>query len=330
VFRLAVLAVAPLLVVVLGCGGGGDEVELGAETNTSRAEQQRLRITELERELNEDRGGQRRATKRSRSGREGRKLLDTSDAASFERLASGLGGQVGLTVGRVGDPASQQLGSVTTGKAWSTIKLAIAARVLSDAGGPDGLNAGDGDLIRRAITASDNGAAAKLFAEMKARYGGLSGAAEAAAKPLREVGDRSTVVSTQGRAGFSPYGQTDWSLREQHRFMARLAARCVPDASSARYLLGLMRQIVSGQRWGIGATGVPSLFKGGWGPDPDGRYIVRQMGVLELDSGRHPVVLTIAALPSDGHFVTGQGMLAGLARWAVDHVDRAKAVPLDC
>lgn len=321
---LLTLVGAPLLFAAfVGCGGD-DEIEHRGQTTTSRADL--ARIAELKRELRELKAHRRHAARRLRGGQ----LLDSSDTASFDRLASGLAGQVGLTVGRAGDPDSQQFGSVRSGKAWSTIKVPIAAKILSDVGGPGGLTSVDGGLIRRAITASDNSAAAKLFEDMKAHYGGLAGAADAAGEPLREAGDKTTSVSTQGRAGFSPYGQTEWSLVNQHRFMARLAGACVPDAPSARFLLQLMSQVVAGQRWGIGSAGVNARFKGGWGPGPDGHYLVRQMGLLELNGQRQPVVLTIASLPNDGQLATGQQMLTQVARWVVDHVDYAKALPVDC
>jgi hypothetical protein len=329
--RLTMLIVVVLFgVALVGCGGyPGDEVELGAPTTTSRAERERLRIAALRRELDALRNRRRRH--HAAQGRQGvGQLLDGSDVASFKQLASGLGGQVGVTVGRAGDPNAQQLGSLTTGKAWSSIKVPIATKVLSDAGGPGGLSSTDRELIRRALTASDNAAAAKLFEGMKARYGGVAGAAEAAGEPLRQAGDEDTTVSTQGRAGFSPYGQTEWSLVQQHRFMARLAGGCLQDSASSRYVLQLMNQVVPDQRWGLGSAGVPAQFKGGWGPGADGRYLVRQMGVLELDNGRHPMVATIASMPSDGQLGTGQNMLSQLAKWLVEHINHARVTPVGC
>ena len=46
--------------------------------------------------------------------------------------------------------------------------------------------------------------------------------------PDRGYGVTSTIVSTQGRDGFSTYGQTEWSLAAQQRFMAGLAAAVSP------------------------------------------------------------------------------------------------------
>jgi len=257
-------------------------------------------------------------------------LLDASDADSFARLGLSLGGQVGLTVGVVGSPTSQQLGSISTAKAWSTIKVAIADKVLTDAGGPGGLSTGVRRAINQAITESNNAAAEKLFEGLKERYGGTAAAARAVDGVLRESGDRHTSVSTQGRVGFSPYGQTDWALAEQHRLMSLMAGGCILRDGSASYVLQLMGEVVRGQRWGLGTSGVSSRFKGGWGPGPDGRYVVRQFGLLE-PSKRNRVVVTMAAEPADGQFASGTRMLDQVARWTTQNVDfqaaRARACP---
>jgi hypothetical protein len=257
-------------------------------------------------------------------------LLDTSDAESFGRLAQHLDGRVGLTVGEVGSPDSQRLGTITTAKAWSTIKLVIVAKVLDDAGGPGGLGAGTLRSIRLAITKSDNPAAARLFNGLKRRYGGTAGAAHAVDRVLRAAGDRKTKVSTHGRGGFSSYGQTDWALAEQHRLMSMMAGRCISSRGSVSYVLRLMGEVVPRQRWGLGSAGVKSRFKGGWGPGRDGRYLVRQVGILE-SSARHRVVVTIASIPADGRFASGTAMLDHLAKWAAHHADfkaaRARACP---
>ena len=72
-------------------------------------------------------------------------------------------------------------------------------------------------------------------------------------KLLREAGDTGTQVSTQGRDGFSPYGQTQWSLLDQHRFMTALAGRCVVSPAAGAYLLDLMGRVTS-DTWGLGSA----------------------------------------------------------------------------
>lgn len=210
------------------------------------------------------------------------------------------------------------MGSLRTGAAWSTIKLPIAVRELHD-----GAEGDDTAQIRSALTASDNAAAAVLWARLSARHGGASGAAAAVEAVLAQGGDRVTQVSTQGRESFSPYGQTAWSLRSAERFMAGLAGGCTDDPDAAKEALGLMSEVIESQSWGLGSAGRPARFKGGWGPGSDGRYLVRQLGVVEYSGGSEAVAVAIAAQP--GSFAAGTSALTSLARWIAKHVD-ARAV----
>lgn len=325
-FALLAVSVAGLLG---GCGGGTDEVSLGSETGQSQVQRNKQRLDELERrvaELKRRRGEH--GVDQSRAG--GGALLDAEDRVSFDQLAQRLGGRVGVTVGSAGSPDSEPLGSLTTGKAWSTIKLALVGKVLEDAGGPGGLSAAVRQSIEQALTASDNDAAARLFDGLKASHGGLAGAAEAVGSVLREAGDEQTVISTQGRDGFSPYGQTDWSLVQQHRFMSRLAGGCVLDKASVNYILQLMGRVVDGQRWGLGSAGLPARFKGGWGPGIGGGYLVRQVGLLEPGGGKGSVVVALAAEPASDDFAAGTQMLSELAKWVAANVNADAAGGRGC
>jgi beta-lactamase class A len=326
--RLAVLLCACLAVGGLtACGGGNDdEVTLGAETNSSGLEQNRQKIRALERKL--ARREQRAAAKSANDAApSGAGVLVAGASSSFETLASSLGGEVGIAVGAVGSDDAQQLGPLQTGSAWSTIKLPIAARVIEDAGGADVLSADTRDLIRRAITASDNAAAASLWTQLGSQHGGSSGAAAAVGELLAGAGDTATTVSTVGRDGFSPYGQTEWSLSAQERFVSSLAAGCVAPAAASE-LRSLMGQVVSDQRWGLGATGLASYFKGGWGPGSDGRYLVRQVGVVEQDGGS--IAVALAAIPADGQFASGTDAISQLAQWVVANTTWSNAAPQAC
>src|SRR5665811_2381113 len=93
---------------------------------------------------------------------------------------------------------------------------------------------------------------------------------------------------------------------------------CIRDRYSGD-VLQLMGEVESGQRWGIGAVGLPAQFKGGWGPGPGGGYLVRQMGIITLANGSR-IGLAIASEPADGRFETGTANLTALARWAVANV----------
>jgi len=174
--------------------------------------------------------------------------------------------------------------------------------------------------MRRALTLSDNEAALALFADLEAAHGGAVGAAAAVDEVLAEAGDTTTHVSSVGRDGFTPFGQTQWSLELQELFMSQLAAGCVGSAASSDYVLGLMGE-VSSDTWGLGSAGLPARWKGGWGPGTDGGYLVRQMGVFEPGGGKLTVV-ALAALPDDGSFETGQSMATSVAQWAADRAVR--------
>jgi hypothetical protein len=328
--RLAVLLCACLVGggAVGACGGGGDdeEVTLGAETSPSQAERNDAKIRELERRLSRRERRARAANRdsaRAVGGGDGAGVLVSGASASFDALAGSLGDEIGISVGPVGSSAAQQLGSLQSGSAWSTIKVPIATRIVEDAGGPDALPATTRDLIARAITASDNDAAASLWEQL----GGGGAAAGAVGELLAAAGDGETVVSTVGRDGFSPYGQTEWSLAAQQRLMSALAAGCVAPAATAE-LRALMGQVVADQRWGLGSTSAQAYFKGGWGPGTDGRYLVRQLGVLEQDGGA--VSVAIATIPPDGQFATGTAALTQVAQWVADNVDWSAAAPRGC
>jgi hypothetical protein len=239
--------------------------------------------------------------------------------AGFDQLESSLPGQVGIAIGPPGSGPSASAGSLTTGSAWSTSKVPVALRVLQQSEGPNGLSAEQADEIRRALTLSDNEAALSLFADLESSYGGAAGAAAAVDEVLAEAGDTTTHISSVGRDGFTPFGQTEWSLELQELFMSRLAAGCVGSSASSDYVLGLMGE-VSSDTWGLGSSGVPARWKGGWGPGTDGRYLVRQMGVLEVAGGE--AVVALAALPDDGSFETGQSMATTVAQWAAQRAHR--------
>ena len=156
--------------------------------------------------------------------------------------------------------------------------------------------------------------AMSLFQSLAARRGGTGPGASAMTDVLRKAGDSTTRVSTVGRSGFSPYGQTLWEPEAQVRFVSALARGCLLDRSSTAYLLGLMNEVVPDQRWGFGTLPSVSALKGGWGPDPGGPYVVRQIGLIEPERGR-PVAFAAAVRANDGSFAAGTGALKVLAEW---------------
>jgi len=227
----------------------------------------------------------------------------------FDKLAAQLGGSEGLAYATGGGTMTTRLGSWRMGPGWSTVKVPLAMAAVAKANGqPD---AGVQRLMRRAITASDNAAAEQLWASL----GEPRTAATQVQAILRSAGDGDTIVQSQRvRPGFSAFGQTTWSLANQAAFVAALP--CIKYSGD---VLQLMGEVESGQRWGIGAVGLPAQFKGGWGPGPGGGYLVRQMGIITLANGSR-IGLAIASEPADGRFETGTANLTALARWAVANV----------
>jgi Beta-lactamase enzyme family len=197
--------------------------------------------------------------------------------------------------------AAEELGRLRGGVAWSTIKVPIALAV--EARGPSDH---ERELIAAAMTVSDNAAAEGLWASL--------GPPEAAAAAVQEVlataGDASTRIETRIlRPGFTPFGQTEWSLAAQVRFVAAL-----PGLPHSEPIRSLMRRVVPEQRWGLGVLGEDVELKGGWGPDPEGRHLVRQMGIVEL-SGGPAVAVAMATIPADGSEASGTANLDRIAQW---------------
>jgi hypothetical protein len=247
-------------------------------------------------------------------------LFTPADRASFASLEVTLGGTSGLAASPVGfsQPVSE-LGTLHEGVAWSTIKVPIAVAVEARSGGHP--TASTQALLIRAITASDNAAAEELWSSL----GPPDAAGVAAQNVLAAGGDATTRVETRVlRAEFTSFGQTEWSLAAQERFVAGLP--CLPNSAP---VLSLMNQVEADQRWGLGSLGAETEFKGGWGPDPRGRYLVRQMGIVRLPNGR-PLAVSIATMPADGSFASGTANLGEIARWLMAHVDASQVPPSRC
>ena len=246
-------------------------------------------------------------------------LLSTADQHSFAALSASLGGRNGLAISGLGRNQPQiELGSLRTGVAWSTIKTGIALAAYYQ--GHGSVNASTQALLRRAITASDNAAAQSVWDHT---LGGGARAASLVRHMLALVGDTDTVVHSRvSRPGYSAFGQTPWSLRNQLTFMAGMT--CVRDSAP---VLSLMGQVIPSQRWGLGSAGAgtTAILKGGWGPARSGPYLVRQMGVLTLPGGGRQVAVTMATIPRDGTFATGTRNLTRIARWVAAHVNAAAA-----
>ncbi len=328
---LVALAVPVLFAGATGCGTE-DESESEAMARQGAAQRAAL-ASKLDRLRDELR--KRRTRVRAKRDREAQPRDEerqavapaAGDVGSFERMASSLGGEVGAVIGPPGSTEADTFGTLQSGSAWSTSKVPIALGVLADVGGPSDLTGAQAEEMRSALTLSDNAAAADLFAYLERRHGGLAGASAAVEEVLREGGDESTRISTEGRGEFSTYGQTEWPLASQQRFMSSLAAECVVGPESSDYVLSLMGE-VSSDTWGLGSAGLPARWKGGWGPGLNGGYLVRQMGVLYV--GDKQAVVALAARPADGQFATGESMATAVAQWLAKQAPHYAARPGEC
>jgi hypothetical protein len=261
-------------------------------------------------------------------------VLPAGARASFAALAATLGGEAGLAVAPLGEGPVQRLGALQDGHAWSTMKVPVLATLL-------GAYEQSGQVLSPqeqtdatlALEQSDNAAAEELFAQLEQLHGGLVPASEAVQQTLVDAGDLNTQVNTApNNEGFTTWGQSLWSPTGEVRFYRALARQCLLDPKNTEYVLGLMRDVIPSQRWGAGEAGYPSSlplgFKGGWGPDPEGDYLVRQTAIV--GSGDTGYVLSMIALPSGGAFSEGVSMITGLAGWARQHLPVDTAPPAPC
>lgn len=317
-----IVAGAAILLCATGCGGGGGsssaaaeqrarEAKAAAQLRRAEARQAKLQAAVRRERARLEQGGR---ESEGPAGSGGGSVLPASAQGGFAQLARSLGGRVGVSISGPGQADGQQLGDLAGGVAWSSIKVALAQAAL-DAGRATG-----GD-VTAAITASDNAAAERLWAAL----GSGERAARAVQAVLAAAGDTSTVVNAQRtRPGFTAFGQTQWSLDAQRRFMAGYL--CSHRDSE---VVRLMQQVVPGQRWGLGSVGRPAGFKGGWGPAPSGPYLVRQMGWLDLGGGR-TVVVAMATIAPSGTYEAGAAALSRVAQWVRDAAARSGARPGSC
>jgi hypothetical protein len=233
-------------------------------------------------------------------------------ATDFHQLTE-LNARIGVAIKAVGsDQNPVVLGDLQTGKAWSTMKVPLAIAALHQE-----RSSTVTDTMVAAITKSDNAAAEQIWASL----GDPDTAAHKVEAVLRQAGDPTRVESTKVRPEFTAFGQSDWALADQVRFISYAACQ-----NNDEPILNLMSQIEPGQRWGLG-TIAETRFKGGWGPSPTGQYLVRQMGVLTTPSGQAAVA--IAAQPASGTFDDGTQVLTKISAWLTHHLGMLPAGECD-
>lgn len=178
----------------------------------------------------------------------------------------------------VGGDDPEVVGEAPDLVAWSTIKVPLALAIQRA-----GLGEQAASDVEAAITVSDNEAAADLWE----RLGSGREASDATEAQLRRGGDERTEVPPEVTApGFSPFGQSRWSLADQATFTASL-----PCLSGSTSVTSAMSRVVPGQSWGLG-TIEGARFKGGWGPTPEG-YVIRQLGIIPGAKGDTAIALQV-------------------------------------
>jgi hypothetical protein len=237
----------------------------------------------------------------------GPRIIPGSPAAlvrDFAQLQTSVKGPIGIALAPVGGPGTPlSLGDWHSGAAWSTMKVPLVIAALREEDPPHVTAE-----MTAAITQSDNAAAEAIWA-------GLGDPATAAAKVqavLAEAGDSTAVQSRRVRTQYSAFGQTDWSLSEQVRFLS--VAAC--DSRNAP-VLTLMGHVAKDQRWGLGNI-AGTRFKGGWGPSVSGAYLERQIGLIATPTGVSAVA--VAAETTSGSYTDAVRDLNVIARWLLDHL----------
>lgn len=246
-------------------------------------------------------------------------LLKAGARGSFTRLRASLPGPVDVALAPLAMGGSVLLGDNAPAHGWSTTKVPVLAALLR-ARGAQGLTASEQAWAQQAITESDNQSILNLFGDLEALKGGLMGASDYVRGLFRRSGDQDTIVATAPPppGAVTTFGQTQWTPTHAVRFFRALALGCLLPGGSSGYVLGLMQRIISSESWGLGSGGfgVPVAFKGGWGPEPSGGYLVRQSGIIDPGSNRG-VAVSIVAYPPGGRdsFNIGTQMLTRTAQW---------------
>ncbi|MBV8861727.1 MAG: hypothetical protein JO259_07695 [Mycobacterium sp.] len=234
--------------------------------------------------------------------------------ADFAHLQTGLHATVGVVVRAAGAGSTGQTMLGGSGfadqPAWSTIKvpLVIAAMRQANIDQPT-------KPMAAAIIESDNAAAESIWESL----GDPTTAAADVGRVLRDAGDPTIVESRKLRPQYTAFGQTDWSLTDQAKFLS--VAACDPRDQP---VLDLMGQVTNDQRsWGLGPQ-PGTKIKGGWGPSPSGRYLVRQIAVVPAGK-RGLAVVAMAAEPESGSFIDGTRAITEVGNWLQARLDALPA-----
>lgn len=236
-------------------------------------------------------------------------MIKLDNQAPFAGLHCTVSARVGIAASAVGGSAAPlAMGDWHSGPAWSTIKVPMVLAVLR-APGASGVT----PEMAAAITLSDNTAADLVWSSL----GDPAAAAGKVEGVLAEFGDPTVVQQHRVRPEYSAFGQTDWSLGNQSRFLAAAAYDPRNDP-----VMALMAAVSSDQMWGLGE--IPGArIKGGWGPSVSGKYLVRQIALIPTLSGFSAVA--VAAQPDSGTYQDGVACLTEVTDWVRAHQNELPA-----
>lgn len=223
---------------------------------------------------------------------------DEEQQAKLDKLAADIAKknnvQVGVAI--LGQEGPLHAGKLNEEGAWSTIKVPIAGAVeeklrhVEAHGQPAPRAAMEADMDA-AIHYSDNDAAFRLW--MYVGDGSDRTAAYKVRDYMHRVGDPTNAAKQFEDGVYIGFGAIKWKLTNQVKFMNGF--RCMNGSDK---VLTRMEHIIPEHSYGL-AKIKGAQFKGGWGPEPDGRFIYRQLGLVPGPNGEMTPV-AIMAIPNDG------------------------------
>lgn len=225
--------------------------------------------------------------------------------------------QVGVAI--LGQEGPLHAGTLNAESAWSTIKAPIAGAVeeklryaeAHHQSAPRTAMEADMDA---AIHYSDNDAAFRLWMYL----GDWSDrtASHKIQDYLKRTGDPTAPGKEYDEGKYVGFGGLTWKLTDQVRFMDGF--RCMNGSDK---VLERMGHITPEHSYGLSKI-KGSQFKGGWGPEDDGRFIYRQLGLVPGKDGEMTPV-AIMAIPNDGLEPTSWAGVDALAKGLPDLLDGA-------
>lgn len=246
---------------------------------------------------------------------------DEEQQAKLDKLAADIAEknnvQVGVAI--LGPEGPLHAGKLNEEGAWSTIKVPIAGAVEeklrhAEAHGQPAPRAAMEADMDAAIHYSDNDAAFRLW--MYVGDGSDRTASYKVRDYMHRVGDPTNAAKQFEDGVYVGFGAIKWKLTDQVKFMNGF--RCMNGSDK---VLERMGHIIPEHRYGL-AKIKGAQFKGGWGPEPDGRFIYRQLGLVPGPDGEMTPV-AIMVIPNDGFEPTAWEGVDSMAKELPDLLEGA-------